>query len=134
MFASPALPTTNNDCAFVATSLQLLGFPNAIPSAMGACCAWNSQYVMCGVEGFVTGLVFSGVENLASNQLTQHIPSTLSGLMNLQLLDLSDNQLSGGIPDMFAGMVQLGSVFLNGNALSGGIPASLAGLPQLIDM
>ncbi|KAJ3296452.1 hypothetical protein HDU79_006683 [Rhizoclosmatium sp. JEL0117] len=121
-FASITLPSVNYDCAIVSNAFTKMGFTRRIPSTGTQCCTWDTSYIRCNEQGFVTALNFEhsqlrgGIDvdlfglsqltmlNLNNNYLSQQIPTQLGALTQLQLLDLSFNQLSGGIPDVFSGM------------------------------
>ncbi|XWS21896.1 hypothetical protein CRYUN_Cryun30bG0095100 [Craigia yunnanensis] len=60
--------------------------------------------------------------NLSTNLFEGHIPKTLSGLDNLEVLDLSNNKFSGEVPDFLTGLSSLTLLILSNNQLSGVIP------------
>ncbi|KAJ3383435.1 hypothetical protein HDU84_003602 [Entophlyctis sp. JEL0112] len=130
-----------------------LGLAVVVPPGRGQCCTWNSFYVTCDADGFVTALQFasSGVAGslppalfslprisqlvLKNNQLSGNIPTAIGNASNIKQIDLSGNQLSGEIPDEIGTSLQrLEQLYLQSNKLTGNLPTSLANLPKLIDI
>ena len=92
---------------------------------------WNTHAPLDQWHGVLTDTAGSVVElQLINNRLSGPIPSSLSGLPNLQWLYLNDNQLSGPIPSSLGGL-NLEILDLARNRLSGSIPSSLGGPPNL---
>ena len=65
------------------------------------------------------------------NNLSGHLPSSLSNLTELKVLELSFNQLTGVIPSVFGQFEKLEVLALSGNDLNGSIPASISKLKKL---
>ncbi|KAL3530206.1 hypothetical protein ACH5RR_009528 [Cinchona calisaya] len=69
--------------------------------------------------------------NFQSCQLSGHLPSNLSKLVQLKTLDLSSNKLEGKIPDVFTNLQHLIYLSLSDNNLDGFFPPSIANLTEL---
>ena len=69
--------------------------------------------------------------NLARNNLSGSIPSSISNLGGLLILQLQNNSLSGSIPSSLGDVDDLVLVQLDRNQLSGSIPSSLGNLTDL---
>jgi len=72
--------------------------------------------------------------NLAGNELTGEIPSSLGNLTELIALYLYSNELTGGIPDSLGNLNKLASLWLQSNQLTGEIPVSLGNLTELLSL
>ncbi|CAI7885717.1 unnamed protein product [Closterium sp. NIES-54] len=72
--------------------------------------------------------------DLSCNQLSGHIPPSLSSLTRLVTLSLSDNQLNGLIPSAITSLKNLETLDLSHNQLSGPIPPSLSSLARLVTL
>ncbi|KAJ3316199.1 hypothetical protein HDU76_001993, partial [Blyttiomyces sp. JEL0837] len=57
--------------------------------------------------------------DLAGNQLSGHIPSSIGNLTKAYLIDLNTNQLTGSIPQSFKQLTGLQRLDLGQNKLSG---------------
>ena len=71
------------------------------------------------------------VLNLMGNQLSGSIPISLGNISSLRFLQLCNNQLSGSIPTSLDNLTNLNNLFLCDNQLSGSIPTSLGDLTNL---
>ncbi|KAH7352689.1 hypothetical protein KP509_19G058600 [Ceratopteris richardii] len=69
--------------------------------------------------------------NLSFNRLSGHIPVELSHLQKLERISLWYNQLTGNIPWQIGKLFSLRSLILNNNMLTGQIPASLGDCTNL---
>ena len=65
------------------------------------------------------------------NNLTGHLPSSLTELTELKVLELSFNKLTGVIPSAYGHFEKLEVLALSGNDLNGSIPASISQLKHL---
>ncbi|XP_058114826.1 MDIS1-interacting receptor like kinase 2-like [Magnolia sinica] len=72
--------------------------------------------------------------DLADNNLTGSIPSTLGNLTKLTVLMLGRNQISGSIPPQFGNLMNLHGLDLSINLLTGYIPSTLGNLTKLTEL
>ncbi len=82
---------------------------------------------------------FSGLTNLEylvvhRNSLSGTIPGDLGSLSNMRWLSLYDNGFNGPIPAELGGLANLERLYLHGNELSGTIPSELGGLESLTNL
>lgn len=85
------------------------------------------------IPSSISGLSQLQELNLSSNKLSGSIPSSVGLLSNLEALNLSYNQLSGPITSSI-GNSSLKTLNLSSNQLSGPIPASVGGLSNLEEL
>ncbi|XP_058075541.1 protein STRUBBELIG-RECEPTOR FAMILY 8-like [Magnolia sinica] len=69
--------------------------------------------------------------NLAFNQISQNIPSSLASMKYLCSLNLSHNSLSGPIGNIFTDLLNLKQLDLSYNNFSGDLPVSFSNLTNL---
>ncbi|KAL6987047.1 non-specific serine,threonine protein kinase [Sarracenia purpurea var. burkii] len=69
--------------------------------------------------------------NLACNNFSANIPSTLTSMRNLRHLNLSHNSLSGPIGNVFDGLLNLKEMDLSYNNFTGDLPTSFGSLTNL---
>ncbi|WP_247235536.1 leucine-rich repeat domain-containing protein [Telluribacter sp. SYSU D00476] len=69
--------------------------------------------------------------DLNSNSLQGTLPSSLSGLTDLQLLYLNNNELSGSLPESWSDLTNLQHLILGHNQVSGSLPDSWSVLTNL---
>ncbi|KAF7149382.1 hypothetical protein RHSIM_Rhsim03G0009000 [Rhododendron simsii] len=69
--------------------------------------------------------------NLACNNFTANIPSSLTSMRNLRHLNLSHNSLSGPIGNVFDGLLNLREMDLSNNNFNGDLPSSFGTLMNL---
>lgn len=143
--APPPVQTTyvaTYDCAVDQTELPVIecqALVDLYTSTDGAAwtnnTGWLQNATPCswyGIACFGSGSVL--YIQLAFNNLTGAIPSSLGSLTNLLWLDLFVNQLSGAIPVSLGSLTNLQALFLSSNQLSGAIPESLGRLRNLLYM
>ncbi len=90
----------------------------------------------------LTGHLPATLSNLGSmewlvlyrNKLTGSIPTELGGLSNLRSLSLGNNQLTGNIPMELGNLTNLSTLSLSTNQLSGSIPTELSNLTSLLTL
>ena len=69
--------------------------------------------------------------NLGHNELTGSIPSSLGNLVSLERLTLGYNELTGSIPPSLGNLVGLEWLWLGSNELTGSLPSTLGRLTNL---
>ncbi|THG19561.1 hypothetical protein TEA_016252 [Camellia sinensis var. sinensis] len=86
------------------------------------------------IPSSITGLPNLHYLGLGSNSINGTIPSSLFHLANfsqLRSIDFSNNQLTGPIPSSITGLPNLQSLYLGSNSINGRIPPSLFHLVNL---
>ncbi|KAL1554946.1 LRR receptor-like serine/threonine-protein kinase FLS2 [Salvia divinorum] len=71
------------------------------------------------------------VVNVGSNEISGHIPNSVSSLAKLESLDISRNQIAGRIPRSLGLLEKLRWLDVSMNKLTGRIPESLLGMEDL---
>ena len=74
------------------------------------------------------------VLDLAGNQLSGSIPSSLGRLTNLTVLQFNSNQLTGPVSSVLGQLMNLRELYLYANQLTGPIPSFLGQLTNLTDL
>jgi hypothetical protein len=69
--------------------------------------------------------------NLANNQFSGSIPSSVGNAINLWDLNLANNQLSGPLPSTIVNLKQLDTFNVSNNMLNGSLPSTFGNLTQL---
>lgn len=87
-------------------------------------CSWYG--VVCDQSDNVIEL------NLANNNLTGVLSSTIDQLSTLQVLDLGNNNISGSLPDVWSSFPALKTLKTQGNNFSGELPSSINSLSNLV--
>jgi len=87
-------------------------------------CQWYG--IRCNQNG-ITSII------LPSNNLSGHLPHSLSSLQNLRSLDLSKNRLQGDLPEEYGEFNHLTSLDLSSNQLTGVLPLDFAILGTQLD-
>lgn len=98
---------------------------------------WQDYLINCNVctwqgVGCRSGRVVA--LNLANNNLNGTLPSSFSGLSNLENLNLNNNELNGTIPASIGFLTSLQQLWINQNNLSGNIPGSIGSIRSLRDL
>jgi len=87
-------------------------------------CQW--QGILCNQKGITSIL-------LPNNNLSGHLPQSLSSLQHLHSLDLSNNHLQGNIPEQYGSFKNLSHFDLRSNQLTGILPFDFALLGTQLD-
>ncbi|CAO2146326.1 unnamed protein product [Urochloa humidicola] len=123
---APAAAATANtaDAGVILELAKSLTKPPPSWTGTNVCGGASFQGITCDGAGRVIGI------NLARQQLSGTLPSSLSDLTELQWLQLQGNALEGAVPSL-ARMGSLETLALDGNAFTTLPPDFLEGLPSL---
>ena len=91
--------------------------------------AWNN--LTGTIPSSIDDLVHISVLNLKNNNISGNIPSTIGNLAGLTYLTLQNNSISGSIPSTIGNLGNLYDLNLGHNNLSGSIPATIGSLTQM---